>query len=793
MKNTSNILILIVFMTLSCSLWEYDDPSNPLEQKTPETYLSLIATDTIFRYPDPATGGWSYDLGNSPDPNQILLDTLENAFTDTFTSRHELHWWGEDSDGEVIGYQYRWDVDTVWSFTTKESGIFYVPILTNFDVFRFEVAAMDNDGLLDTLTPAKVVFPIKNSPPEISFRFLSNPLSEHLPNPNIHYTFPTRTFSWNLDDVDGVETIVDIFYSLDDTCETCWATLDATMTSSVTLDSISVGEHTFFLKAQDVAGAYSQIIHFPDGSDDAYPGTWIVKEPIGTILLVDDYPQDTPNNALEWYQSILDTIENVGGGGYSVWEIGEKLPADKDVTANLSYFDHVIWYSGYTGGFTYDKADGSISAFIQSGGNLFLNFATFSDSTFQWFPIDELIPISGDITIGNILLPQDDRADTLVIAGTIPVDVKGFESSDPDFQSLYRLQEPSDPENLWTGTPNLCGMYQNQSPLYPNSGKAVIMSIPLYKSQSSTLDFIWEIQNDELNSDFSAMIFVDTQTGWIVGDDGKIMKTTNGGSSWMDQNTSTSEDLLSVDFTTSTNGWIVGKNGIILNTQTGGQDWELQSSPTTKRLYSVDFVNENTGWISGYSGTILYSNDGGETWSPQESGTTKRLENIFFLNSLIGWCVGYSGTILHTENGGETWSPQESGTGNSLHAIYLIDELAGWIVGKDGIVLKTTDGGNNWVELDSGIESTLNDIYFLNSDVGWAVGKDGIIIATYNGGEDWIDEYSGVLHDLLGIQIFNAQDGKILGQDSQYSVLLNRNVRGGSGNFFNFLLNELFQ
>ena len=115
------------------------------------------------------------------------------------------------------------------------------------------------------------------------------------------------------------------------------------------------------------------------------------------------------------------------------------------------------------------------------------------------------------------------------------------------------------------------------------------------------------------------------------------------------------------------------------------------------------------------------------------------------------------------------------------------------IVGKDGIILKTIDGGNNWVELDSGIESTLNDIYFLNSDVGWAVGKDGIIIATYNGGEDWIDEYSGVLHDLLGIQIFNAQDGKILGQDSQYSVLLNRNVRGSSGNCFNFLVNELFQ
>ena len=140
MKNTSYILILIVFMSLSCSLWEYDDPSNPLEQKTPETYLSLIATDTIFAYQDTVTGEWYYELGNIPDTTQIL-DTLKNAFTDTFTSRHELHWWGEDSDGDIIGYQYRWK--------DGESGIFSNTINvsggnTDYDlVFGFSPYATD--------------------------------------------------------------------------------------------------------------------------------------------------------------------------------------------------------------------------------------------------------------------------------------------------------------------------------------------------------------------------------------------------------------------------------------------------------------------------------------------------------------------------------------------------------------------------------------------------------------------------------------------------------------------------
>ena len=71
-KYTNHILILYVFMVLSCSLWEYDDPSNPLEQKTPETYLSLVATDTIFAYQDTVTGEWHYDLENITETTYIL-------------------------------------------------------------------------------------------------------------------------------------------------------------------------------------------------------------------------------------------------------------------------------------------------------------------------------------------------------------------------------------------------------------------------------------------------------------------------------------------------------------------------------------------------------------------------------------------------------------------------------------------------------------------------------------------------------------------------------------------------
>jgi len=797
-------LLILLVLLWACSPWEYEDPTSPIGNQAPETYLTLTASDTIYAslenvdiIIDPVTGDttydttWTYYIGEDPDTG-VIVDTLASAFKDTFSSRQELYWWGEDRDGEVNGYRYRWSTDTTWTYTTNEVGIFYIPITTLFDVFIFEVVAIDNDSLIDP-SPARLVLPIRNSPPEISFRYLSNPLYDDLPEPkSIYYTFPTRTFVWDIFDQDGKETIDTVYYAMDDTCETCWTALYAASYSSITLDSIPPGEHKFYLKVKDIAGAYSRTIFFPDESDVNYPDTWIVKEPAGELLLVDDYPLDTPNNALNWYQSLLDTMINVDG--YSIWEIGEELPYSSiDLTATLSYFDKIIWYAGYVGSFTYHDADRSINAFIEKGGHFFLNFATFADTALSWFPISSVTPLNpgGDINSKKKLIPQIDDADTLMIASTISVNVKGFESTEY-FQSLYHLQLPEDPEDLWQGEPNICGMFKN--PLSPNSGNAVILSIPLYKSYTSVLDTKWEIQNEEHNNILYGTDFINDQTGWVVGEDGIILHTIDGGDSWEVQYP-TDKDLRSVDFVDEMTGWAVGKSGTILHTVDGGTSWSEQNSETSKTLYSVIFIDENSGWVAGKSGTILQTNDGGNNWSQQESGTGMRLEDITFIDSQKGWCVGAQGTILFTDDGGEHWITIDSGLSNEpwFYSVCFIDSLEGWIVGVSGIILKTTNGGDNWSILYSEIQTTLCDVLFLNNDLGWAVGKEGKIISTIDGGENWVEVFSNTGHDLWSIYLLDSDVGKIVGGSSGQSIILNKKAGGGSNRFFNLLLNNIFQ
>jgi photosystem II stability/assembly factor-like uncharacterized protein len=82
--------------------------------------------------------------------------------------------------------------------------------------------------------------------------------------------------------------------------------------------------------------------------------------------------------------------------------------------------------------------------------------------------------------------------------------------------------------------------------------------------------------------------FVDLNNGWIVGRTSfinqLILKTTNGGLSWSSQSTGTYHQLNSVNFRDNNVGWLVGENGTILHTTNGGvsfvEEEEIDEVPT---------------------------------------------------------------------------------------------------------------------------------------------------------------------------------------------------------------------
>ncbi|MFC1476628.1 WD40/YVTN/BNR-like repeat-containing protein [Fibrobacterota bacterium] len=168
-----------------------------------------------------------------------------------------------------------------------------------------------------------------------------------------------------------------------------------------------------------------------------------------------------------------------------------------------------------------------------------------------------------------------------------------------------------------------------------------------------------------------------------------------------EQTSGTTEDLNGAYFTDENAGWICGNNGTILNTTNKGSTWENQTSGTTENLHSVYFVDENTGWAVGEKGTILVTENKGLQWNKQESGTTTDLNSVFFTEQQKGWVTGNEGAVLKTANAGETWTQIKSGTLNDLYSVCFFGVKTGWVAGENGTIIKTITGGSTGINDDN--------------------------------------------------------------------------------------------
>jgi photosystem II stability/assembly factor-like uncharacterized protein len=87
---------------------------------------------------------------------------------------------------------------------------------------------------------------------------------------------------------------------------------------------------------------------------------------------------------------------------------------------------------------------------------------------------------------------------------------------------------------------------------------------------------------------------------------------------WRRQIAPTKAELFHLDFSGNSHGWIVGDKGVILATTDRGESWTLQNSGTNRALFAVDFRDDNEGYAVGGGGTILRTIDGGKPLGPSE-------------------------------------------------------------------------------------------------------------------------------------------------------------------------------
>jgi photosystem II stability/assembly factor-like uncharacterized protein len=263
--------------------------------------------------------------------------------------------------------------------------------------------------------------------------------------------------------------------------------------------------------------------------------------------------------------------------------------------------------------------------------------------------------------------------------------------------------------------------------------------------------------------------FASTDGGWAVGVTGQAVRTTDGGHTWQYEQLPTIKDLLAVEFHSPAVGWICGSTGSLFSTSDGGSTWRAETTGVTATLYDIEFVDSLNGWAAGASGTILRSTDGGKNWTPQSSGTTQPLYSISFVSPSVGYISGAFGKMLKTINGGASWTPLLTNSIYSLFKVEFTDPLNGWSLGAFGYITKTTNGGLTWFEQAS---NTYGDVYaatFLSPTLGYAVGDYGLLLKTTNGGATWKVLSTGTKNILYGVHFPNTSNGFAVGEEGTFA------------------------
>lgn len=435
MKNVFLIIgfVLLFVFTQGC----HDNPTDsPIGNKAPDTHLSLFP-----------------DAGIKQQPSRLTVS-----------------WWGDDPDGLVIGYYFKWSGQN-WEFTTTNDSLFALQIGATDTTYTFEVVSVDNSGntiydnqivrngidfgaepyvdenqngqydegepytdigLIDP-TPAKIDFPIVNSTPEIRWDDFTV-----LPDT----TLPVLTLGWDATDNDGEETIKQIhLYANDTTNENYHVALNPgtdlitirirdfssdNPSAEILVDGAEFnifdeslnglvlnGNNKIYLQVEDISGAKSPFITIPSEEKTCY-----IKKPTGNVLVIDDYL--LADKSESFYKRTFDELE-VGGstltGKYDTWNIAGNEDAyfTYNFLLTLKLYDYVFWYTD--GDPSVELAASSVNKYLEQGGKIFFSMllhATEQLSTVQEFlPVESMTAPIRFLNPNTEILPDSSLSDNL--------------------------------------------------------------------------------------------------------------------------------------------------------------------------------------------------------------------------------------------------------------------------------------------------------------------------------------------------------------------------------------------
>jgi len=261
------------------------------------------------------------------------------------------------------------------------------------------------------------------------------------------------------------------------------------------------------------------------------------------------------------------------------------------------------------------------------------------------------------------------------------------------------------------------------------------------------------------NAYLQGVSFPETEIGYICGGN-QIFRTEDAGNTWQIQTTglNSTQLLYNVVFVNSSVGCAVGKNGTVIRTTDGGDTWiSIGPSGATQNFWGVTIFSPLEIIVSGASGSIYKTTNGGNTWT----SCSNPVSSIFFEIAFIGM-TGYTTaqqpnfSFAKSSNQGNNWSlsPISDFSGYGVTSVGSSLYLAGENLSTNKLrIIKSTDGGQTWDSQIMNEHGNFVDISFSNEMKGFALSKGyftSSIYKTIDGGNSWqfVVTFNTLLNDI---------------------------------------------
>ena len=180
-----------------------------------------------------------------------------------------------------------------------------------------------------------------------------------------------------------------------------------------------------------------------------------------------------------------------------------------------------------------------------------------------------------------------------------------------------------------------------------------------------------------------------TNRWWVGGTHAIIAGSADRGATWKITDLGEDTQITALQFIDETHAVAVGEFGLVLKSRDGGASWVKQPAIAGEFYpYAVLFTSRDEGWVSGIAGTLLHTTDGAATWNKQDNAANAPLYRLF-VHQGVPYGVGGAGVVAHYQNGSWQGLRYPDAVPVFLAAGAALDKQGAIVIGGPGGLVRT--------------------------------------------------------------------------------------------------------